>query len=388
MKICAIIAEYNPFHNGHLYQIEKYRQAHDDALMIAIMSGNFVQRGEPALVDKWTRAQMALHSGIDIVIELPLHSAVQSADFFAYDGVNIASQIGAQQLLCGVESGSGPFYMDLANEWTQKHRMQERLQRPDLSLTDFLIQENTHSQILTGSNNILAFCYAKAIKQWNAPIELVTINRQGQDYNDCQLTSTESMMSATAIRHALLSGGTVDNLKNYLPDISAKLLDKSDYLSWERFWPYLKYQLLVMSAEELSGIFQMESGLEYRLKEAALGTQNFAEFLGKIRTKRYSDSRLRRLCLYVLLNIRNHSIEEKRRQIQKWRILGFTSAGQDYLSHFFKNEPEARNRFITKIGRDDNESFSMDICAGRIYQLARKKDVNLQDFKRKPLKIN
>lgn len=391
MHVCAIISEYNPFHLGHLYQIEEYRKAHPQALMIAVMSGNFVQRGEPAIVDKWTRAEIALKSGIDIVIELPVYSAVQSADYFALGGVQLASLLGAKDLLCGVESGTSRQYLELATDWLEIFDQKDRLNAPHISLNEWINSDEQLSKyqtILTGSNNILAFSYAKAIIHLNAPLKLVTVKRRGQSHNDEYLGREEPFKSASAIRKHLNGGGSLADLSEDLPQGTTDLLRGKQWMNWDRLWPFLKYALLTQTPQQLAHIFQMEGGLEYRLQKAVHSSQNFNDFLSTIATKRYSQSRLRRLCLYVLLNIQAEKIEQIRQSEGKYRILGFTSAGQDYLSTYFKSNPSLKTRFKTNLSLRDNQDFQLDIRAGRVYQLALRETEREQDFKRKPLKIN
>lgn len=391
MHACVIISEYNPFHLGHLYQIKEYCKAHPQALMIAVMSGNFVQRGEPAIVDKWTRAEMALNSGIDIVIELPVYSAVQSADYFALEGVRLASLVGAKDLLCGVESGTNRQYLEAAANWLEIFDPKDRLNAPHSSLSEWIKSDKKLSDyrtILTGSNNILAFSYAKAIIHLNVPIKLVTVKRRGQSHNDEYLGRKESFKSASAIRRHLNSGGALADLSEDLPQVTKDLLRGKQWMNWDRLWLFLKYALLTRTPEQLAHIFQMEGGLEYRLQKAVHSSQNFNDFLSTIATKRYSQSRLRRLCLYVLLNMQAERIEQIRQTEGKYRILGFTSAGQGYLSAYFKSNPSLKKRFKANLSLRDNQDFQLDIRAGRIYQLALRETEREQDFKRKPLKIN
>lgn len=390
MRVGAVIAEYNPFHCGHEYQIEVYRKHYNPDLVIALMSGHFVQRGEPAIIDKWSRAKMALHSGIDLVIELPVINVLQSADYFGMAGVQLATTLGASDLFCGVESGEAPDYLKLAKQWEDALKNSDRTSHYELSLSEWaetFLPEHFRT-ILNGSNNILAFSYAKAILEQSGALNLVTIKRSGRDYNDLAFATGE-FASGTAIRRALKSGQLPTDLHKQLPEMSIHQLSQQDqWIDWESLWPFLKYRLLTENIESLQNIFQMEGGLESRLIRAAVSSYSASDFFSKIKTKRYSLSRLKRLCLYVLLQITKEVVHDSRQREAPIRILGFTENGRKYLSNYLKKQTHLKNRLVTNLGREHNKTLKWDIRAGRLYQLAHPEKLSSLDFDQKPVIIN
>ncbi len=238
MKVAGLIVEYNPFHNGHLYHLEQSKKLTGADCIVCIMSGNFIQRGEPALVNKWARAKMALLSGADLVIELPLVYAMSSAEFFAYGAVSILNSLNIVDYLCfGSESGSIDELDNIADilVWEPqaykellKNHINKGISFPSArqkALADYLNIGSASLNILSESNNILAVEYLKALKRTESQITPVTIKRINNTYNTCDLTGNIS--SATAIRRNFfnLIGAQIcgDTSPDTSPEISAEI---------------------------------------------------------------------------------------------------------------------------------------------------------------------
>ena len=353
MKACGVIAEYNPFHNGHAYQLAQARKKTQADAVVVVMSGNYVQRGEVAIIDKWQRAQMALDHGADLVIELPFAVACQPADRFANGALQMLATLKCSYLAFGVEQDNFDYQQFIAQI---APKLQQQKFTIDYSKTyatqwnDFL--EAELGQRINQPNQLLALSYALANSQLAEPLTFVPIERIGAEHDALQTTS-EKFASATAIRQLLLAGD-LTTAQQYLPADLTKL--SHHWLSWSDLWPLLHYQLTVNWPESLVDIYQMSEGLEYRFWQQNQNSTNFADFLQKVKSKRYTYARLRRLALYTLLNVRTTEIVAAQKQLPQLRVLGFNQVGQDYL-HQVRNQDEikALTRVTADLGKPDGE---------------------------------
>lgn len=394
MKACGIIAEYNPFHNGHLYQLNEAKNRTGSDVIIVVMSGNFLQRGEPALVDKWTRAEMALANGADLVLELPVSSSVQPADLFAKGAIEILEAVGCTSLSFGAESGEGQLYKRTAKLLIDYSKEIDRQfqQQAEKGKTYAVRMEQAIAAVIpefpidvSKPNNQLGLAYAKENYLKNDVFHIEVIKRKQADYHDQNLPKQSNVASATAIRKQLFNAGGVQNsLWRFMPDISVELLSNKQLVNWEKYWIFLKYQILSSSTTELKQIYQMEEGLENRLKKAVQTASTFEEFIQSVKNKRMTRTRLQRLCVYVLLQIKKTDLSNKNKRPTS-RILGFSSAGQQYLNKVKKNT-NINIDLLTTINKKTKEFWALDIKAGEVYQLALKNTTLNQDFNRKPLK--
>lgn len=394
MKACGIVAEYNPFHNGHAYQIEQIRKKLPVDVVIAVMSGNFLQRGEPALVDKWTRSKMALAAGVDVVVELPVSFSTQPADFFARGALQILGALKIDFLSFGVEEGSAEDFLNAASWMVENEPLisQKIAQREAIDVPYAKQMEELFNQLapsfplsLNSPNNQLGFAYAKEIVRQDLvkQVQLFPIKRKAVDYDDPVLNEKITIASATAIRQAMLDGRRVEA---YIPRSSyIYLLEEIEQMvTWEDYFPYLKYQLLLQSEESLRNIYQMTEGLEFRLKQYIKEASSMEEFIKCIKTKRYTRTRLQRLLTYVLLQLSREEIEKSLTQTPAIRLLGFTKKGQRYLNEI---KSQLRLPLISNINQETKDQVKLDILAGEIYTLGNKK-LKKQDFARHPIKFD
>ncbi|MGL6009763.1 MAG: tRNA(Met) cytidine acetate ligase, partial [Culicoidibacterales bacterium] len=291
MRAIGIIVEYNPLHNGHLYHIEQAKRLHPNALLIAVMSGNFLQRGEPALLDKWTRTELSLAAGIDLIIELPYAKAVQKADQFAWHSVAILAQLKVSHIIFGSELGSiEPFEM----AWDQFSNQSQGSKLRPLEQTKKLLSE-TQNPVFASPNNTLGFWYLAAQKRQAAQLELQTIARKAAEYHDDTFHGT--IASATAIRKALI---TEWDCTQVVPGYTAQALASSVQITWEHLYPKLRHILLTTPLIRLATYGLVSEGLESRFVYAAQNYDSFAEFISYIKTKRYSLTHLQRVCVHIL----------------------------------------------------------------------------------------
>ena len=345
MKITGIIAEFNPFHNGHKYLLEQA-----EGLKIVAMSGNFVQRGEPAIVDKWIRAQMALENGADLVVELPFLVAVQSADHFAKGAVEILSRLGIDQLTFGTEEVLD--YQAIATIYSEKEVEMEVFLR---SLPDDLSYPQKTQKMwetfagveFTGDtpNHILGLAYAKACA--GKGIALKPIQRQGAGYHSEE--KEVAYASATSLRLHKEDHAFVDQL---MPN--SQLFQLAPKVSWEDYYQLLRYQIL--THPDLTQIFQVNEELANRIRDAIRSASSVEDLVEKVATKRYTKARVRRILTYILVGAREEILPTA------IHVLGFTEKGQAHLKSL-KGQVE----LVTRIGKEPWDVLSQQ--ADQVYQL-------------------
>ena len=314
--ILGIVSEYNPFHNGHIRHLELSKQLTKTDFTVAVMSGNFVQRGDTALVDKWTRTEMALKSGIDLVIELPAVYALSSAENFADGAIKILNSLGVVDYLSfGSEIGEISPLNDVASilykepkEFSSLITAQLRsgLSYPrarEIALSQFFGTSKKYTEVLNNPNNILGVEYLKSIKKHRSHIKPLTIKRDYSDYNST--TVKNGIASATAIRTMIQNG---KNIHRVVPLQTYELLDECkqngkiipDLSVFEK---EILYVLRKMTLSEIANLPDVSEGLENRIKLAANTVNNLNDLISNIKTKRYTQSRIQRILLYALLNI-------------------------------------------------------------------------------------
>lgn len=358
MKILALITEYNPFHNGHIYHIEEAKAQAEPDVTIAIMSGNFTQRGEIAITDKFTRTRAALKH-VDLVAELPLLNAVSYADDFAEGGVHIANKLQATDLVFGSESGSIDALINAADESSLLEDSPEfhALLKQGYSYPR-AISALADSSLLSSPNDTLGIAYINALKKLDSSIRPGTIKRIGNNYGDATLSSAE-FSSATSLRAALFQGDT-EQAKKFMPEsLIAEMMD-GHLASNEDFYKTLKAVILTRSAAELKNIYMMTEGLEHRLKDKIRSAGSYDAFLSAVKTKRYTWTRLSRLMIAILLNITN-DVMQQHKLGNSVRILGMTKNGQQYL----KNLNSVN--IITNVNKKNRDLVSHEVTATEVY---------------------
>ncbi|HLR66044.1 nucleotidyltransferase [Virgibacillus alimentarius] len=353
MKACGLIVEYNPFHHGHVYHIQKAKEVSRADCIIAVMSGSFLQRGEPAIIDKFHRTKAALQSGIDIVLELPYPYAVQSSDLFAKGSVLTLDQLGVSNICFGSESGNVSHFITTFEKYKEKetiykstlhHHLKQGTSFPEASKKAYQKIGLTSGQMdLSRPNNILGFSYVKTVLEYCLPIKPLTIKRTSSNYHDESITS--EIASATSIRKQLFQENdispetsaaipdeTITQLKNYKNKAAL-------WHTWENYFPLVHYRVLTMSLEELAQIHGVEEGLEYRIKKTAKTATSFINWMKQIKTKRYTWTRLQRIFAHLLTNTKKADIQSvvSSNSVPYVRVLGLTKNGQAYLHTIKKN---------------------------------------------------
>ena len=362
MTITGIIAEFNPFHNGHKYLLDQAA-----GLKIVAMSGNFMQRGEPAIVDKWTRAQMALENGADLVVELPFLVSVQAADFFGQGAVAILDHLGMDTLAFGTEEVLD--YQQIANLYTERgQEMELFMENLPNSLsypqkTQAMWKEFADLDFSGDTpNHVLALAYAKAVA--GRKIKLHPIQRQGAGYHS--VDKNVDFASATALRQ---HQSDQNFLERFMPSVA--LFANASKVSWEDYYPLLRYQIL--SNPDLTTIYQVNQEMAVRIKDAIKTAQSMEELVEAVATKRYTKARVRRLLTYILVQARESALPEA------IHILGFTEKGRQHLKSL-----KEQVHLVSRIGKEPWDAMTQK--ADQIYQLGHP-SIAEQNFGRVPIRI-
>ena len=326
MQAVGMIAEFNPFHAGHAYALAQARKLTQADVVVVVMSGNYVQRGEPAIFDKWVRARAALDHGADIVVELPVTGAVQAADQFAEAGVATLAALRVTALAFGTEHPELA-YLDLA-------RQLEKVPLTDPGFSDYTqtyatqlnaAYAKTAGITQTDPNFMLGLSYAKAVLALQVPMQLYPFGRQGVAHDALHLKA--NFASASAIRQRLRGG---ESLAKIVPADLIPVYTKQQQYGWPQYFPWLKYRLQTADLAQLRQVATMAEGLEYRFTQQIDDANDMTSFLKRVKSKRYTYARLRRLALAITLNMTIAAVE-KARHLPQLHVLGFTPAGQQYL---------------------------------------------------------
>lgn len=393
MKTIGIISEYNPFHNGHKYHIQETKRQFEADNIVCIMSGSFVQRGEPAILDKWSRTKMALNGGADLVIELPFVYACQPAEIFAFGAVNIFNNLGIIDGICfGSELGDTAILRSIAelllNEPEEfsslvKQHLKSGNTYPksvSLALEDYYQgNEQADRSIWENPNNILAIEYIKSIIQLKSNMVPYTIKRFANNYNDEEITG--AIASATAVRKELQGSGITESLKSSLPDNSFEILQQ-DILKGrgpvylDGLSDILLYKIRTMTAEQIGEYISLKEGIEHRIKKAADQATNLEELLKGIKTKRYTRAFIQRLLCHLLLDLKwEDSKSFKQPGTPSYaRVLGFNEKGKQLLRNIAESSQFPIINKVAAFKTDDaalNKMFQYDLRATDVYNLAR-----------------
>ncbi len=403
MKILGIIAEYNPFHQGHKYHLNQSLAKTDAEATIAIMSGNFLQRGTPALINQFSRTEIALREGIDLVIQLPVSYTIRSAPNFAFGAVKLLDATGIVDYISfGSESGNLKVLTQLANLLTDEPERLSKLIKNNLTTglsypkstakaVITYLKENEKSlelkkyqQALNSPNNILGIEYLKALNKLDSNILAVTVKRKGSKYHDQKI---KSFASATAIRNKIKVNkpeNLSSEIKENLPTSSFQILQQElesnrGPIFFESFTQQILTLLRRINRQELNNYEDVAPGLNNRIKSAAKKATNLEELLNLIKTKCYTRSRIQRIISQVLIELKANILAEFdiHGGPQYLRVLGFTKQGQRLLRQI---KAKSDIPIITKVADYYKSNYNLDtplkkmlnidIKANNIYNLA------------------
>lgn len=404
MKVSGVIVEYNPLHNGHLYHINKTKEITNSDVIIAVMSGNFNQRGIPSIIDKWTKTKTALLNGVDIVLELPAVYSLSSAEFFSFGAISLLNNLGVVDSICfGSEVGNIEFLKQVSSLLVEeppsfKKYLKEELDKGllfpkarSIALQHCLLKENTLSKedlsfLLNSSNNILGIEYLKSLEKLHSNIKPYTIKREGGSYNSTNLNEIYS--SATSIRATLKSKKCVSDLKHHLPDSVLKellyLSNKGYIFPFEdMMYPFIKYKATTSSINNFKQLPDVSEGLHNKILTALNSSTSYKEAIDNIKSKRYAHTRISRILCQYYLNFYEYDIDSLRRKECSYaRLLGFSEAGSKLLKVIKANSDIP---LYSNIPKEQNETLKIDLQCTQGYSILNSSVRHNEDLLTKPI---
>ena len=404
-KVLGIVAEYNPFHNGHLYHLEKSKKETGSNYTVVIMSGNFTQRGSTSLLDKWTKTECAIQCGVDLVIELPVLYATSSAENFALGAIKILDSLKVVDYLSfGAETSDIDILDKCADvlyhepkeyKTLLSHELKKGISFPkarENALMMYLNDIRKFANVLSSPNNILGIEYLKALKKLKSNIHPFSVARYEVGHND--LTYIQNVASSTAIRNMIKNNG-FQALGNLMPDPSyaslLKNMEKGHLVpDISVFEKEIIYLLRKMDASEIAQLPDVSEGLEFAFKNASDSCNHMVDFFNIIKSKRYTSSRLQRILLYTLLGITKKDMALSKKIQPYIRVLGLNNKGKFLISEIVKANPKLN--IITSVKqftkKNSNKNLKLmldkDIWATNVYTIGFEEDSsNNLDFTKK-----
>ncbi|WP_041138733.1 nucleotidyltransferase [Beduini massiliensis] len=378
MSVTGVIVEYNPFHNGHIYHLQQARSKTNCDVLIAVMSGHFTQRGEPSVIDKWTRTRFALEYGVDLVIELPFNYATQSADYFASGALTLLNALGIDTLVYGSESNNADELCQIAQTITHQQDSYDQLVKEAMNQGErYPTACNQALSVLLNKeirlpNDLLAFSYIKEIIQQHYPIQPVSIARTN-DFHSVSLNGKIS--SATSIRQALKDHTDISQTTPM-----AKELEKNPILL-EDFYDLLYYELI--SNPHLDQYHLVDEGIDKLMTKKIMTATSMEDFISSLTSKRYTQARIQRTILSILINQPKGLYP-----IDYIRVLGMTAAGQGYLNQIKKKTPIP---IISNFSSCQSPLLDLELKATKLYACALPLKKRLafieKEYKGKPIRI-
>lgn len=391
-RVIGVVAEYNPFHNGHYYHLQATKEITGAEYCVAVISGNFTQRGDTSIVNKWAKAYMAICGGADLVIELPTVYSISSAENFASGAVKILDNLKVVNAISfGAEANDFATLNNIANVLYEEpkaytnilsHELKKGISYPaarENALMMYLNDIKRYANTLSSPNNILAIEYLKALKIQKSKLEPIMIKRKKVYYNDNKIV--DDFVSATAIRK-LLQDGEYANLRKVIPRSSYTIIGQESrkggmVLSLAKYEKEIIYALRKMTVEEIADLPDVSEGLQFAIKNAANEANNLKDLISNIKSKRYTQTRIQRILLYALLGIDKKLMENSRKVVPYVRVLGFTQKGKSLLSEISRRNPKLN--IITSLKKYMNqnqnknkvlaEMLEKDIFATDVYTL-------------------
>lgn len=389
-RTVGIIAEYNPFHNGHYYHMQKAKQEANADYCVAVISGNFTQRGDTSIVNKWAKAYMAICGGADLVIELPTIYSVSSAENFANGAIKILDSLKiVDSFAFGAEANDLATLNNIANVLYDEpkgytnilnHELKQGISYPaarENAIMMYLNDIKRYANVLKSSNNILAIEYLKALKMQKSSLNPIMIKRQKVYYNDKHIIN--DFASATGIRE-LLRKKDYSKLQKVVPRSTYQILGQQAkrgelVLGLEKYEKEIIYTLRKMSIEEIADLPDVSEGLENAIKNAANNYNNLSDFINSVKSKRYTQTRIQRICIYALLGINKKMMDTSRKIVPYARVLGFNQNGKMLLSEITMRNPKINMVTSVKKYMDQNknkqltEMLNTDIFSTDVYTL-------------------
>ena len=372
MKSIGIICEYNPFHNGHLYHINKVKEMYPNHTIILVMSGNFLQRGDVSVINKWNKTDIALEMGIDLVVELPFPFATQSADIFAYGAISILNDLNVEKIVFGSECNDIEQLKTLA-QISEKDEMDEEIKkRLKLGYSYPKALGEAFNINKENPNDILGVSYIKAINKLNSNIKPLCIKRTN-NYNDKKTTG--SISSATSIRENIKHGKSISK---FIPSYVEKYVDN---IFIDDYFDLIRYKII--STNDLSIYQTVDEGIENRIKKYIFEINSLEELIEKVKTKRYTYNKIKRMLVHILCGFTKEEAN-KFKEISYIRVLGFNEKGKNYLN---KIKKEMKTSIITNYSDIKDEMLKLEFRVNSIYSSVfnEKNYLSKLEYKNKPI---
>ena len=399
-KVVGIIAEYNPFHNGHSYHIQNTKAQTGADFVVAVMTGNFTQRGNTSVINKWEKTKMALNGDADLVIELPTIYSISSAENFASGAVKILNELGIVDTISfGMEADDVSTLNNIANVLVNEPPEYRAILEHELgkgnsfpkarenALMMYLNDIKRYANVVKGSNNILAIEYLKALKKQKSSLVPFGVKREKVYYNSTKII--DEYASATGIRNLLLHN-QLEEVRKVVPAKSYSILlnnlrQGTYVLDIIAYNDEIIYKLRSMTVKQIANLPDVSEGLEYLIKDVSNKTNNLIELINGIKSKRYTQTRIQRILLYALLGITKKDMEMSKKITPYIRVLGCSEKGKMLLSQINskakvitslkKYEVSNKNkRFCIGKQKALNRMLEIDKLATDIYTLGYKKD--------------
>lgn len=373
MKSIGIIAEYNPFHNGHLHHLQEIKKKYPEHTIILVLTGNFTERGDVAIIDKWKRTEIALKLGVDLVIELPYPFATQSADYFSYGAISILEKLQVEKVIFGSESDNVKDLELIAktqlnnNDFDQLVKVYSRLGKNYPTAISAALLDLTGKGIKT-PNDLLGVSYLKTILKYNYQIKAETIPRKN-NYHQTELET--SISSATAIREALKNKTSIEN---QVPKEVVPYLNTLHFI--DDYFQLLKYKII--TEKDLTIYQTVDEGLAKALKKEINNARNIDELIKKIKSKYYTYNKISRMLIHILCNFTKEKANLFK-DLRYIRILGFNDKGRTYLNTIKK---EIDLPIISKITKEKDPLLNFEIETTKIYDIPYNQNLVKKEFQK------
>ncbi len=393
MKVLGIITEYNPFHNGHIYHIEKSKQITQADFVIAVMSGSFTEQGNISIYDKFKRATIAVENGVDLILELPTIYANSSSEYFANASISLLNSINIVDCICfGSEAGNIDLLSNISNKiinnedriWKDiSSNLKQGIsfaKAREQSITKYL---NTEEIIeFSKPNNILAIEYLNSLSKLNGKIKPYTINRNSSNFNDINISKDKIYTSATSIRNHIYEKKEISDLKSLIPQNMLNIVCNIEPTFNDKLLNILKYKIITSSKKDLSNIYEVTEGLENRIISAISNSNTYDELIENIKSKRYQMSKIKRILNNIILNITKDDFERIYKSNEQYaHILKISKRGKALLSQIAKNSnipliTSVNDNVLNSLSDIQRSMINIDILATNIHSILNNENIN------------
>lgn len=368
----GIIAEYNPFHNGHLYHLNKVKNMFPNSYLILVLIGNFTQRADISIINKWDKTKIALEYGFDLVVELPYNIATSSASIYALGAIKILNELNCDYLVFGSETNDIEKFKEIAIKTNKNKSYQDKIKYFldkgfNYPKSCSLALEHLFKDKIDKPNDVLALEYVRSIINLKSKIKPISIKRTN-NYNDTNIN--DKITSASSIRK------NISNKELIINTLPKKSYDLINNINYDDFFKYLKYEIL--TNDNLNDILDVDEGIENKLKKEIISVDKLEDLILKVKSKRYSYNRIKRMLLHILTKTK----KDYDKDVKYIRVLGMNLNGMKILKEAKKN---SNLQIVTKFKKEYYKLFEDDIKASKLYSLLTKYDVK-KDFSKPIIK--